>query len=428
MSQRTGRAAGEEKPMSGGEGPRWSVEAPAGTFVGVYYIRTRDSLRRTAEFIASEESAGPWAGGPSPTDLYRRSLASVLEFHELAPGEGYAAIAFPSHNLPDRGSPFAAIWLYLTAGPLFERPFAEIVRLVDVDFPDQILRAFRGPRFGISGTRSLLRVDPEQLLLGTIVKPGAGLTPEEVAARCEIVARAGVDLIKDDEKMNNPAYCGLVPRVRAVASALQRVEAETGHRTIYCAHVTARPDEMLAAGRDAVRAGATGLMVNVFASGLAALEMLTGADDLGVPVYVHSGGRSALSQPGASGIDVAVFAKFVRLLGGDFLDIYAQGGYLFSGTLDEAKRRAEALRSPWGPIAATLPACSGGLWAGNVGANYAAFGRDIIPMAGSAILAHPMGPAAGVTALRQAGESHFRGIPLAEYALDHAELAAVLRR
>jgi len=378
--------------------------------LGVYYIETGDDLRRTAEFIAREESAGGWSGSGPPTPLYTRSVASVHDVVELAPGRGYAAIAFPTANLPAQGSPFAALWLYLTAGPLFERPFAEIVRLADVVLPDEVLAAFRGPRLGIAGTRRLCGVGSDALLIGAIVKPGAGLTPDEVAVRCADAARGGVDLIKDDEKMNNPAYCPLVPRVRAVCAALRRVQDETGRRVIYCPHITSRPDEMRTAARQAVDAGATGLMVNVFAAGLASLETLSVDDGLGVPIYVHSGGRSVLSQPSANGIDASVFAKFVRLLGGDYLDLYAQGGYLRTGTVEEATALAAALRDAWGTIAPVLPTCSGGLTARTLAPNYAAFGRDILPMAGSAIFNHPDGAAAGVVALRQAADSYFAAL------------------
>jgi ribulose 1,5-bisphosphate carboxylase large subunit-like protein len=388
--------------------PSWPPLSAA--LIGVYYIETGGKVQQTADFIALEESAGGWVGAGPPTPLYARSVASVHDVVEIAPGRGYAAIAFPTANLPARGSPFAALWLYLTAGPLFERPFADVVRLVDVVIPDEVLAAFRGPRWGIAGTRRRCGLPSDALLIGGIVKPGAGLTPEEVAARCAEAARGGADLIKDDEKMNNPAYCPLVPRVRAVSAALRRAEDDAGRRVIYCPHITARPDEMLAAARAAVDAGATGVMVNVFAAGLASVEMLSALDP-GVPIYVHSGGRSVLSQPSANGIDTRVFAKFVRLLGGDYLDLYAQGGYLRAGTLEEATALAAVLREPWGAIPPVLPACSGGLTALTLALNYAAFGRDILPMAGSAIFNHPDGPAAGAAVLRQAAETHFQFMP-----------------
>jgi len=407
------------------EPPQW--RPPRGTFLGVYYIETTRDLTQTAEFIALEESAGSWSGGGSPTDLYARAVASVHDVVEIGPGRGYAAVAFPASNLPDRGSLFPAVWLYLTAGPLFERPFAEVVRLSDVVLPDEVLRAFGGPRFGIKGTRGFLGKDDDALLFGAIVKPGAGLAPDEVATRCAAAARGGIDLIKDDEKMNNPAYCPLIDRVHAVSRALRRVQDETGRAVIYCPHVTGRPDQMFQAAQDAVRAGATGLMVNVFAAGLASLQMLSEDEEINVPIYVHSGGRSVLSPRAGYGLDTRVFAKFVRLLGGDYLDLYAQGGYLRSGSLVEARRFASALRDPWHHIAPVLPTCSGGLTARTLPANYAAFGRDILPMAGSAIFGHPLGPAAGVAALRQAAESHYSGIPLEEYGRRHPELAAALR-
>ena len=386
--------------------PQWT--APPDAFLGVYYIETRENLHQTAEFIALEESAGAWSGGGEATGRYRRSVARVVDVRELRPGAGYAAIAFPTANLPERGSPFPAVWLYLSAGPLFERPFADVVRLADVLLPDELLRAFRGPRFGVAGTRTVLQVPATALLFGAIVKPGAGLTPAEIAARCTAAALGGVDLIKDDEKMNNPAYCPLLPRAAAVTAALRGVEERTGRRVIYCPHVTGRPDEMLAAARAAVQAGATGLMVNVFAAGLASLQMLSEASDTAVPIYVHSGGRSAFAHPQGNGIDVRVFARFVRLLGGDYLDLYALGGYLRSGGPTQVRQVADVLREPWGSIGSMLPTCSGGLTAQTLAPNYDVLGKDILPMAGSAIFNHPLGPAAGASALRQAGDQYFR--------------------
>ncbi len=403
---------------------QWSP--PRDTFLGTYYIESTGDLRRTAEFIAREESAGSWSGEGGPTALYARSLAFVHDVHEIAPGRGYAAIAFPTGNLPDRGSLFPAIWLYLTAGPLFERPFAETVRLADVVLPAEVQGTFRGPRYGIKGTRTLRAKGDDALLFGAIIKPGAGLTPEEVAARCAAAASGGIDLIKDDEKMNNAAYCPLIERVRAVSRALRRGEDESGRAVIYCAHITGRPDEMLAAARRAVQAGASGVMVNVFAAGLSALQMLSEDEETAVPIYVHSGGRSVLSG-GGNGIETRVFAKFVRWLGGDYLDLYAQGGYLRSDSLAEARHLADVLRESGGPIAPVLPTCSGGLNARTLAANYAAFGRDILPMAGSAIFAHPLGASAGVAALQQAGESYTRGLSLEEYSRGHPELAAALQ-
>jgi ribulose-bisphosphate carboxylase large chain len=152
-------------------------------------------------------------------------------------------------------------------------------------------------------------------------------------------------------------------------------------------------------------------MVNVFAAGLASLQMLSEASDTAVPIYVHSGGRSALAHSQGNGIDVRVFARFVRLLGGDYLDLYALGGYLRSGGSAHVRQVADVLREPWGPVGSVLPTCSGGLTAQALAPNYETLGKDILPMAGSAIFNHPSGPAAGAAALRQAGQRYFLGAP-----------------
>jgi ribulose 1,5-bisphosphate carboxylase large subunit-like protein len=47
-------------------------------------------------------------------------------------------------------------------------------------------------------------------------------------------------------------------------------------------------------------------------------------------------------------------------------------------------------------------------------------------MAGGAILGHPMGIRAGVVALCQAADAWRLGVPIAEYAKSHPELAAAL--
>src|SRR3989442_656207 len=305
VANQVGTAPGDAEPSI----PQWSPLPDA--FLGIYYIETRANLHRTAEFIALEESAGSWSGGGTATALYARSLGRVHDVREIAPGRGYAAIAYPAGNLPERGSPFAAIWLYLLAGPLFERPFADVIRLADVVLPHGILAAFRGPRFGLSATLALLRQPAAELLLREVVEPGAGLNPDEVAAR-----------------------------------------------------------------RDAA-----------------------------------SGGGSALAHRPGTGIDVRVFARFARLLGGDYLDLYAQGGYLHTEAPAQTRELANVLRGPWGAIAPVLPTCSGGLTPQTLAANYETLGRDILPMAGSAIFGHALGAAAGGAAPRHARPRYFPRLP-----------------
>jgi ribulose 1,5-bisphosphate carboxylase large subunit-like protein len=174
--------------------------------------------------------------------------------------------------------------------------------------------------------------------------------------------------------------------------------------------------------------GATGLMLNCFATGFTAIQILAEREDLPVPIYVHTGGRSAWGRFPNFGVDLKVVARMVRMLGGDFMRAHMIDGYLIADTRERSVALVDLFREPMGKLRDMVPALSGGLGADNLVQNLEAFGVDILPMAGGAILDHPMGIQAGVLALRQAAESWRQGVPIAEYAKSHRELAVALQK
>jgi ribulose-bisphosphate carboxylase large chain len=92
----------------------------------------------------------------------------------------------------------------------------------------------------------------------------------------------------------------------------------------------------------------------------------------------------------------------------------------------------ESARDCATPLAAgcddvVLPAFSSGQWAGTVQATFDAVrSTDLLFMSGGGILAHPDGPAAGVTSVRQAWAAVQAGTPLAAYAEQMPELRRAL--
>ena len=77
-------------------------------------------------------------------------------------------------------------------------------------------------------------------------------------------------------------------------------------------------------------------------------------------------------------------------------------------------------------IKTTFPMPGGGIYPGSVPPLLEENGTDMIFMAGGGMLGHPMGYTAGARAFRQAIDAAMDGIPLGEYAGDHAELRAAL--
>jgi ribulose-bisphosphate carboxylase large chain len=81
------------------------------------------------------------------------------------------------------------------------------------------------------------------------------------------------------------------------------------------------------------------------------------------------------------------------------------------------------------PDDTAMPVVSSGQWGGQAPETYRQAGTlDVMYLAGGGILAHPLGPAAGLRALQQAWEAAVEGIPLADYAGSHEELRATLAK
>jgi ribulose 1,5-bisphosphate carboxylase large subunit-like protein len=393
--------------------------------LATYYIESKQRLVDVAKTVAEIETTGKWLGNEPAGELFRQCQGEVAKVSETAPGVGTVSILFPLRNLDLEHAAFSSLWLLMIGGGTFALQDYEKSRLIDFSLPDSAYRHFPGPQHGIAGTRRLLRMGEAEPILGTIVKPTSGLTAEQVAEMCTAAAMAGVRFIKDDEKMMNPAYCPLAQRVRLVAEGLKRAEAETGQTVIYAPHITAGPERICENARIALDNGASGLMLNFFAAGFGSLEMLARDEQIKVPLYAHCGGKEAMGRAAGQGIAPNVVAKFARLMGGDYFRTGILDSYLV-GTVEESEQINQSLRKPLAGIRDAVPALSGGLSPRNLGANLAAFGTEVMVLAGTGIFSHPMGARGGVEAMKQATQAHLLGISPGEYARDHPELAAVL--
>ena len=270
-------------------------------FLATYYVESRQDLRHVAETIADIESTGPWLGTGEATELYRQCHAHVGGVREVASGRGEIDILFPIANLNLEEAAFPGLWLTMIGGGTHALVAYDKSRLLDFQLPHQVLKYFPGPRFGPEGTRQWLNADPDELLVGTIIKPTAGLTAAQVADICYQSALGGVRFIKDDEKMLNPSYCPLGERVRLVSEALKRAEDATGKRVLYAPHITTTPEHLLDNAHIALENGASALMVNFFAAGFTSLQTLTTASGSRSPDLCPLWGQGSFWQSTGTG-------------------------------------------------------------------------------------------------------------------------------
>jgi ribulose-bisphosphate carboxylase large chain len=198
------------------------------------------------EVLAGEQSSGTFVELPGEMDtLHERHGARIERIEELEmvdtpslPGArvpattgeqtGYrraeVRISIPLENT---GISLPTL-LATVAGNIYEVAEVSGLRLMDLELPPAFGEAYGGPRFGVEGTRRLAVVPDDRPIIGTIVKPSVGLSPEEVAEFVRTVAEAGVDFIKDDELLANPDYCPLEQRVELSMRTINEVAEKTG--------------------------------------------------------------------------------------------------------------------------------------------------------------------------------------------------------
>lgn len=395
---------------------------PAESLEFTYYVKTDGDLVKVTAKIAEEETTGRWIGRGTPTEQFHAARAEAVRIERYDRGDGIVTIRAPLANLDlDDADPYYEVQMLSVGGPILEFVYYTEVAFLDFKLPKKLLGRFPGPKWGIRRSREFIGIDDGEPLIGTIMKPCCGLTVDEVAEKAYLAAIGGCVLMKDDEKMMNPAYCALEPKVKAVAAALARAEEETGRRMIYCPHLPVRTDRLLDTARRAVDWGATGIMFNVImANNVGALQVIAEAKDLDVPLYAHCGGLAALIT-GPRRIDAKVIAKLTRLCGADYFQIGVMGQRdVHANSLDPPLLHmlADAFREPIATtdagdvtITDTVPVTAGGLGATNLGYNLHAFrhptlGFALAPLAGSNVLDHPTDPTSGAIAMWQAAKAY----------------------
>jgi ribulose-bisphosphate carboxylase large chain len=404
-----------------------------------YEIESPVSLERAAAVIAGEQSSGTFMRLPGETDALRaRSGAVVEEIVERSVSErpalpcriasdrftrGEIRLSWPIENM----GPSLTNVLATVAGNLFELAEVSALRLVDVTFPAEFAATCPGPAFGVAGTRRLAGLGAGPLI-GTIIKPSVGLTPDETAAMVRQLAEGGIDFIKDDELQANGPHNPLADRVAAVMRVLNDHAERTGKKVMYAFNITDEVDAMKR-NADLVRdAGGTCLMVSIHSIGLAGMGAIRRHAEL--PLHAHRNGWGLFSRSPDLGIGFRAWQKFWRLAGADHLHVNGIANKFSEpdgSVVDSARAVGEPLFDPDLPGFAAMPVFSSGQTALQIPASYAAVGGgDFIFCSGGGIMGHPGGIAGGVASLRQASEAAGAGVALADHAADRPELAAAI--
>ena len=399
--------------------------------IATYQAKVKTSnIEKLAMAIADEQTTGTWikvgADSAEKTKRFGSKLVALYEVPDMGvdylsdePPMYIIQIAYPMENFSHSMSSLMTI--------LFGNISASgMIRLIDVAFPKKFIAQFQGPKFGVEGLRKVLGV-PDRPLLNAMIKPNIGWTPDEGADLFYHACKGGVDVIKDDELMlADGPFCPLKERVTKFMEKEKQVYEETGEHSLYAVNISDSTEKVRDNAYRVLEYGGNCLMVNVYTTGFDTLKMLAEDPNINVPILAHVNFAGTMAASTYTGISAPLLiGKITRLAGGDF-QINGHPYGKFPVAYKQFYRCFKFFTQPWWNIKPMMYACSGGTTQLAVEKIIKAVGTDVMLAAGGGVHGHPDGSEAGAKSMRQAIDAAMQGIPVLEYAKDHAELARML--
>ena len=341
------------------------------TFRITYLIdATADEIEARAEGVAIEQSVEvPLQAVRSP-EIMRNSVGRVAAIREHALGAFAVDIDFSVAISGLEPAQFMNVLFGNTS-------LQPTVQAWDMTLPPEMLATFGGPRFGMAGLRELVNA-PTRPLTATALKP-MGLSPAALGELCAMLARGGIDIIKDDHGLANQAFSPFDARVRACQDAVNAVYAETGHRAIYVPNMAGTPSALFRQAELVHELGVGAVMVSPMLVGLPVFHELV-RDHLRVPVLAHPAFGGALRIA-----PELLLGKIFRLFGADAV-IFPNYGGRFSYSQATCTQLADNMRGPWGDLRPAIPSPAGGMKVDRVQEMIDFYGHDVMLLIGGSLL------------------------------------------
>jgi len=401
-----------------------------------YLIETAYPLEQAAEILAGEQSSGTFVKTPGETPELKEKYGAVVENitvleerdqpslpgTKFPKGEGKPIyrrasidVAWPLENMGVNLSNLMAT----VAGNLFELAPFSALRLLDVTLPEAYHEKYRGPKLGIEGTRRHCQVE-DRPIIGTIIKPSVGLSPEATAKQVATLIDAGLDFIKDDELMGDSPHSPFEQRVDAVMEVINRYADKTGKKPMFAFNLSGDLDDMYRRHDYVLSKGGSCIMASLNWVGISGMLKLSEHTQL--PIHGHRNGWGLYSRSEHIGVDFKVFHKIFSLAGADH--IHTNGiRNKFCEPDESVLASIRACLHPQGGGYPVVPVVSSGQWADQAHDTYRQIqSTDLMYLCGGGITGHPGGMAAGVKSIQLAWEGATQGKTIDEMQERHPEL------
>ncbi len=365
--------------------------------VATYFLAMRSTqLHQAAKEIAYHATSG--VKNPPPGSLLAQCTAHAagVDAWDATGRVGLLHMAFPLKMLlqPD-GHLTSCDLLHTVAGAIiFDVYENQDARLVSLQIPERVLRTFPGPAYGPAGLRARTGFAADEPAFGTILKPTAGITADDIGRLVAEAAECPLFLfIKEDEDLYpNLDYSPVGERVRRAVAASERAKKRrSGKGLVFAPHISGAPHEILETLHVVIEAGASGVMLSETFAGGTVRMVREATKHLPHPpaIYGHNAGIGVKTR---GGIWREVIDLLARLDGVDIRQTapVRPGPPFIRPYGDEWEASEEILSRELPGIKPTMIARAGGLDQGNIILNLADAERrglatNILFLAGSAI-------------------------------------------
>ncbi len=429
--------------------PGWQPESPDNNYVLVQFkieladFVDKNKFRDAAASVAAESSTGTWTkvdeGPESGINIAGEYKAVVYDLDEknFMFKVAYKTDLFEEDNMSG--------FLAGPVGNIGGMKMVKGLRIFDIRFPQNLVKAFPGPRYGIDGVRDLLSQDGRQRMMpiiGTVPKPKVGRNAEEQAALARRLWSAGdgsYDFIKDDENLTSLPFNKFEDRAKLILSVQKEIESKGSRKKLYLCNVThSNIDTMLERANLIKEHGGRCMMVDVVTTGMAAVHTMR-LKNPELIIHAHRAMHSFMTRESGQGIggegslqgfsiSMLTLAKIYRILGVDSLhtgspkakmEDYGESEEIMrviSSDIAEPNPKFKTLGQNWFGIKKVWPVASGGLHPGVMDTVIGKFGKDCYVQLGGGVLGHPQGIERGVEAAIEARNAVTDGMSVKEYA------------
>lgn len=172
-------------------------------------------IEEAAGGVAAESSIGTWTELTTTKPYVEELAAHVSSIEGNNVKIAYPVELFEKGNMPNI--------LSSVSGNVFGLRALRNLRLNDIQLPNDLIRSFKGPRYGVEGIRRLLKVY-DRPLVGTIIKPKLGLKTSDHARVAYEAWIGGCDIVKDDENLSSQGFNPFEDRLMATLESRDKAK------------------------------------------------------------------------------------------------------------------------------------------------------------------------------------------------------------